>query len=152
MADELEKIQNHESDTLNALRQRLSQESDNDIPTTSIDKSNNTPTLRQKAESLLELPSLSPKDLIPKSTATKEEEARKKQSTQKVQAEIAKLKQQLGQRKHVNEVPEEVEKARESVIGCLRVKDRRPLDCWKEVETFKREVRRMEDKFVGDVL
>ena len=36
-----------------------------------------------------------------------------------------------------------VEKARQEVITCLRVNDRRPLDCWREVEDFKREVGRL---------
>jgi MICOS complex subunit MIC19 len=45
-----------------------------------------------------------------------------------------------------------VEKARGELVGCLRLNDRRPLDCWREVEAFKREVGRLEEKFVGGVL
>ena len=45
-----------------------------------------------------------------------------------------------------------VEKARQEVITCLRVNDRRPLDCWREVEDFKREVGRLEQRFLGKVM
>lgn len=69
-----------------------------------------------------------------------------------MQSEIEALKKKLSERKTLKELPKELERARESVVGCLRLNDRRPLDCWKEVEAFKREVRRMEEKFVGDVL
>ncbi len=41
---------------------------------------------------------------------------------------------------------------RQNVISCLRLNDRRPLDCWKEVEAFKREVRKMEESYVASVL
>jgi MICOS complex subunit MIC19 len=38
------------------------------------------------------------------------------------------------------------------VISCLRINDRKPLDCWKEVEIFKREVRKMEENYVSSIL
>lgn len=41
-----------------------------------------------------------------------------------------------------------MEKAREELVACLRTNDRRPLDCWQEVEGFKREVGRLERKFI----
>ena len=46
----------------------------------------------------------------------------------------------------------EVEMAKEKVVQCLRVNDRRPLDCWREVEGFKREVGRLERGFLGRVV
>ena len=72
-----------------------------------------------------------------------------------VQKEVAALKQKLEQRKKVVEVEkldESVQKAREDVINCLRENDRRPLDCWKEVETFKEQVRKLEEKWVEKVV
>ena len=45
-----------------------------------------------------------------------------------------------------------VEKAKEDMVSCLRKNDRRPLDCWKEVEVFKREVGRLERGYLGKVL
>merc|ERR1712000_784067 len=80
------------------------------------------------------------------------EEARKKITAAKVQQEIEKLKQTLGQRKVLKELPNEVESARQDVISCLRINDRKPLDCWKEVEVFKRAVRQMEENYVASVL
>jgi len=43
---------------------------------------------------------------------------------------------------------EETKKTREELVNCLRVNDRRPLDCWGEVERFKEVVRRREGGFV----
>ena len=48
------------------------------------------------------------------------------------------------------EVDKDVAKAKEDVTKCLRLNDRRPLDCWKEVEKFKAEVGRLEKKFVDN--
>lgn len=81
-----------------------------------------------------------------------EDKQRKAQSSQKVLEEIDRLKKELGQRKVLKELPKELEHARNAVVACLRVNDRRPLDCWKEVEVFKREVRRLEGEFVSKVL
>lgn len=83
---------------------------------------------------------------------SEEEQKAKEQTSQKVLDEIERLKKELGQRKVLRELPKELERAREGVIACLRVNDRRPLDCWREVEAFKREVRRLEGDFVSKVL
>lgn len=69
-----------------------------------------------------------------------------------MQEEIAKLKRTLSERKVLKDLPPDVEKARNAVVSCLRVNDRRPLDCWREVEVFKSEVRKLEEKFVRDML
>lgn len=45
-----------------------------------------------------------------------------------------------------------VESARGDVIKCLRGNDRRPLDCWREVEAFKDGVRRLEGSWVESVV
>ncbi|KAJ9635472.1 hypothetical protein H2199_008475 [Coniosporium tulheliwenetii] len=65
-----------------------------------------------------------------------------------VSKEIAELKKKLEGRKRLEKADPSVEKAREEVVRCLRVNDRRPLDCWQEVENFKREVGKMERRFV----
>lgn len=65
-----------------------------------------------------------------------------------VQQEIMDLKAKLEARKQLEKTSPEVEKARESVRNCLRKNDRRPLDCWEEVEMFKAEVGKMEKAFV----
>lgn len=65
-----------------------------------------------------------------------------------VQQEIMDLKAKLEARKQLEAPSPEVEKARENVRNCLRKNDRRPLDCWEEVELFKAEVGKMEKAFV----
>lgn len=68
-----------------------------------------------------------------------------------VQKEIMSLRAKLDARKKVEQVSPEVEKAREGLVQCLRAKDRRPLDCWREVEMFKAEVGKLERGFVERV-
>ena len=69
-----------------------------------------------------------------------------------VQNDVKELKKKLEQRKKLAAVDEGVEKAKSEVVKCLRANDRRPLDCWKEVEDFKREVRRLEGVWVEKVV
>lgn len=75
-----------------------------------------------------------------------------KPSRQTVSKEIEQLKKKLEARKKVREIPASVEAARGEVVRCLRENDRRPLDCWKEVEAFKEEVRRLEKDWVQKVV
>lgn len=72
-------------------------------------------------------------------------------SRQAVSKEVEALRAKLDGRKKVRELPESVETARSEVVRCLRENDRRPLDCWKEVEAFKEEVRRLEKDWVDKV-
>ena len=71
-----------------------------------------------------------------------------------MQKEIEKLREKLKERKLREDVvnDKKVESAREEVVKCLRVNDRRPLDCWREVEAFRREVGRLEGEFLGRVM
>ncbi|PGH08660.1 hypothetical protein AJ79_05942 [Helicocarpus griseus UAMH5409] len=73
-------------------------------------------------------------------------------SSAQVQQEISALKEKLAERRKVRELDEGVEKAREEVVRCLRGNEKRPLDCWQEVEGFKREVGRLERKWVENVV
>ena len=65
-----------------------------------------------------------------------------------VEKEIMDLRQKLESRKKVEKVSPDVEKAKENLVSCLRTNDRRPLDCWQEIETFKAEVGKLEKEFV----
>ncbi|KAK5654393.1 hypothetical protein OQA88_7302 [Cercophora sp. LCS_1] len=65
-----------------------------------------------------------------------------------VSKEVEALRAQLDERKNVRQLPDSLEAARSEVVRCLREHDRRPLDCWKEVEAFKEEVRRLEKGWV----
>ena len=75
-------------------------------------------------------------------------------SRAKVQEDIEKLKGKLKERQLKEDIMKDgdINKAKEKVVACLRLNDRRPLDCWKEVEVFKKEVGRLEGAFLGRVL
>ena len=73
-------------------------------------------------------------------------------SSHAVSKEVEALRTKLEGRKKVRELPEAVETARSEVVRCLRENDRRPLDCWREVERFKEEVRRLEGAWVDKVI
>jgi MICOS complex subunit MIC19 len=150
--EELEKIQKSESGRLEEVRRKIVEESKELAP--GKEGKGGQEGKEKGQQSLLELSNISAKDLLPSKLTgeSAEEKARKEASTQKVQAEIERLRKELGQRKVVKELPKDVEKAREGVISCLRLNDRRPLDCWKEVEVFKREVRKMEEEYVRRIL
>lgn len=70
----------------------------------------------------------------------------------KVSKEIEALRARLDERKQVKELPEGVEAARSNVVRCLRENDRRPLNCYEEVEKFKEEVKRLEKGWVDKTL
>jgi altered-inheritance-of-mitochondria protein 13 len=69
-----------------------------------------------------------------------------------VQNDVKELRKKLEQRKRLADVDEGVEKAKSEVVRCLRENDRRPLDCWKEVERFRDEVRRLEGVWVEKIV
>ncbi|KAM5346768.1 hypothetical protein ACJ41O_009773 [Fusarium nematophilum] len=69
-----------------------------------------------------------------------------------VSKEVDAMRQKLEERKQVRPLPENVEGARNEVIKCLRENDRRPLDCWQEVENFKTEVKKLEKSWVEKVV
>ena len=69
-----------------------------------------------------------------------------------VKEEIESLRSKLAERRKIRELEPSVEKARESVVSCLRENDRRPLDCWQEVDAFKKEVAKMERSWVEKII
>ncbi|EEH16401.2 hypothetical protein PABG_06488 [Paracoccidioides brasiliensis Pb03] len=73
-------------------------------------------------------------------------------SSARVRQEISSLSAKLAERRKVRELDEGVEKARGDLVRCLKGNERRPLDCWREVEGFKREVGRLEKKWVESVV
>jgi altered-inheritance-of-mitochondria protein 13 len=68
-----------------------------------------------------------------------------------VSKEVEELRRKLEERKKLRSLPDSVEGARNEVIRCLRDNDRRPLDCWQEVENFKAEVKKLEKSWVDKV-
>lgn len=73
-------------------------------------------------------------------------------SRKEVSKAIEDLRGKLEERRKVRPLPDSLESARGEVVRCLRENDRRPLDCWREVEAFKEEVRRMEKGWVDKVV
>jgi altered-inheritance-of-mitochondria protein 13 len=73
-------------------------------------------------------------------------------SRDSVANEIEQLRSRLDGRRKLAELDEGVSKAKADVVGCLRLNDRRPLDCWQEVDAFKREVAKMEQAFVDRIV
>lgn len=73
-------------------------------------------------------------------------------SNASVSKEVAELKAKLERRKKLDGQDPAVDKAKESLVQCLRNNDRKPLDCWGEVEAFKLEVAKLEQKFVDRAL
>ena len=75
-------------------------------------------------------------------------------SRQSVQKEIEILKAKLQSRREREGIvgDKAVERAKRDLVKSLRTNDRRPLDCWKEVETFQAEVGRLEKDFLGRVM
>lgn len=124
---ELEKLRAQEIQNFNKISETLSEE------------------IQQPSE-----PSLVEKiqDATSSSSTLAEKQRQKDMSRDSVTKEIERLKAKLEQRKKLEQADADVTKAKEAVVECLRTHDRRPLDCWKEVEAFKHEVGRLEKEFV----
>ena len=73
-------------------------------------------------------------------------------SRDSVLKEIDRLRNKLESRRKLAALDDTVERAKSEVVNCLRINDRRPLDCWKEVEGFKAEVAKLERSFVDKVV
>ncbi|CAI6339533.1 unnamed protein product [Periconia digitata] len=131
LTDELEKLREKEAQNLSELSKNLSGESEQ-------------PTDPSLTESLTEKIS----DATSSSATLAQKQKQREMSNASVTKEIEALKKKLDARKKLEQADPAVNKAKEDVANCLRTHDRRPLDCWKEVETFKKEVGRLEKDFV----
>ncbi|KAF1358963.1 hypothetical protein EJ07DRAFT_121825 [Lizonia empirigonia] len=107
-------------------------------------------TLSGEDEAQQSEPSLAEKlaDATCSSSTLAEKKRQQEMSRTSVTKEIEQLRAKLEQRKKLEQADADLNKAKEDLVTCLRMNDRRPLDCWKEVETFKREVGRLEKEFV----
>lgn len=124
---ELEKLRDEETQNFTKYSETLSGES----------QESSKPSLVEKLS-----------DAASSQSTLDEKQRQKDMSRDIVTKEIEQLRSKLGNRKKLEQVDAELEKAKEAVVSCLRTHDRRPLDCWKEVETFKKEVGRLEKEFV----
>lgn len=84
----------------------------------------------------------------PPSTPSQPAPADSGRSHDSVNKEIMDLRAKLDARKKVEKASPAVEQAKEKLVQCLRTNDRRPLDCWQEVEMFKAEVGKLEQAFI----
>ncbi|KAF2753365.1 DUF1690-domain-containing protein [Pseudovirgaria hyperparasitica] len=128
VAAELEKLQSQASSALKSAQESISKEEP------SADSSS---SLTEKLS-----------DAVTSKSTLDEKERQKNMSSNTVSKEIDQLRKTLDARKKLEKPDEAVEKTKESLVHCLRVNDRRPLDCWQEVEAFKKEVGRLERDFV----
>jgi altered-inheritance-of-mitochondria protein 13 len=89
-------------------------------------------------------------DATSSSSALAEKQKAKDMTRDIVTREIEALKKKLESRKKIfpHEIDPALNKAKEDVVTCLRLNDRRPLDCWQEVENFKTAVDRQAKEFV----
>ena len=128
VTDELQRLADEESTRLAELTKAASAEVDASPPNSAADSD---PTLLDKLSG---------------------EAARKTRlqqlSRESVSKEIAELRRKLDARKRLEQPDPGVERAKNELVTCLRMHDRRPLDCWREKEEFKRQVGRLEREFV----
>ncbi|KAJ5305743.1 hypothetical protein PENANT_c015G03968 [Penicillium antarcticum] len=88
----------------------------------------------------------------PQEPAAAQPVAKRDVSRNAVAAEIEQLRTKLDGRRKVADLDDGVAKAKSDVVSCLRLNDRRPLNCWEEVDAFKREVARLEAAFVDRIV
>ena len=95
-----------------------------------------------------------PKDLPDTTPSASPTNPKNDLSRTEVQKSVDELRRKLENRRLKEDIVNDkaVEKAKTELVACFREKDRRPLDCWREVEAFKREVGRLEGAFVSKIL
>ncbi|ODM14392.1 putative altered inheritance of mitochondria protein 13, mitochondrial [Aspergillus cristatus] len=150
VAKELERLREREQKTLADIEQRLAEVKDTAATATAT----STPNISHTPGSLdLDAPRIpfAGREYTPVA-APVDRPINRDLTRTAVQTEIDQLREKLDGRKKLIEVGENVERARSDVASCLRLNDRRPLDCWKEVEGFKREVAKLEETFVDRVV
>lgn len=164
VAQELQRLRAREQQTLAEIEKRISESKD----TTSLPISAATAPLAPStsgypAGSLnLDAPRIPfagrhhdpvPTVAAPQETAAAAQPVVKRDiSRDSVAAEIEQLRSKLDGRRKLVELDDGVSKARADVTSCLQLNDRRPLNCWEEVDAFKREVARMEAAFVDRIV
>ncbi|KAH8431606.1 Mic19 family protein [Aspergillus melleus] len=156
VSQELERLREREQQTLAEIEKRLSEVKDTGS-SSSAGLSPATPNVSHPPGSLnLDAPRIpfagreyAP---VPPVAADEAKPVNRDISRESVNEEIEELRARLEGRRKLVELDSGVEKAKADVVSCLRLNDRRPLDCWKEVEGFKKEVARLEEAFVDRVV
>ncbi|PLN81699.1 DUF1690-domain-containing protein [Aspergillus taichungensis] len=156
VAQELERIRAREQQTVAEIEKRIAQAPEN-IPA----PSSSTTTYSYPAGSLnLDAPRIpfagretdAPAVDAAAAAASQGQPINRGLTRDVVNEDVQRLRERLEGRRKLVELDDDLVKAKEDVVSCLRLNDRRPLDCWKEVEGFKKEVARMEQAFVDRVV
>ncbi|KAJ5932036.1 hypothetical protein N7516_006525 [Penicillium verrucosum] len=164
VAQELQRLRAREQQTLAEIEKRISESKDTtSLPVTAATAPLAPSTSGYPAGSLnLDAPRIPfagrhhdpvPTVAAPQETAAAAQPVVKRDvSRDSVAAEIEQLRSKLDGRRKLVELDDGVAKARSDVTSCLQLNDRRPLNCWEEVDAFKREVARMEAAFVDRIV
>jgi altered-inheritance-of-mitochondria protein 13 len=160
VAQELERLHAREKQTLAEIEKKLSEVKDSALPVTAATAPIASSSSGYPAGSLnLDAPRVpfagrehEPSPVFTAPAAAPQAVAKRDISRDSVASEIEQLRSRLDGRRKLAELDEGVEKAKADVVGCLRLNDRRPLDCWQEVDAFKREVAKMEQAFVDRIV
>ncbi|KAF7592082.1 hypothetical protein BBP40_000687 [Aspergillus hancockii] len=149
VAQELERLREREQQTLTEIEKRIAESKDNAPSSVS-----STPNVSYPAGSLdLDAPRIpfAGREYTP-APVVSAQPINRDVSHKSVNSEIEELRAKLEGRRKLVEIDESVEKAKSNVVNCLRLNDRRPLDCWQEVDAFKKEVAKLEEAFVDRVV
>ncbi|KAJ5542631.1 hypothetical protein N7461_008634 [Penicillium sp. DV-2018c] len=167
VAQELERIRAREQQTLADIEKRIAESKDttSPLPVTAATAPLAPSTTGYPAGSLnLDAPRIPfagrEHDALPAFTAPAEQSAsasaaqpaKRDISRDSIAAEVEQLRNKLDGRRKLMELDDGVSKARSDVTACLQLNDRRPLNCWEEVDAFKREVARLEAAFVDRIV
>ncbi|KAJ5699086.1 hypothetical protein N7462_001091 [Penicillium macrosclerotiorum] len=163
VAQELQRLREREQQTLAEIEKRLAEVKDTgSLPVTAATAPVATSSSGYPVGSLnLDAPRIpfagreyeaAPVFAAPQETPAAQPIVTRDISRNEVMSEIDQLRSRLDGRRKLAELDEGVAKAKADVVGCLRLNDRRPLDCWKEVDAFKREVAKMEAAFVDRIV
>lgn len=163
VAEELERLRQREQQSLEEIERRVAEALPNRnvpskpsptaaLPVGSLDLDAPRIPFAGREYDAPSFPIVSPTPAPPEPTYSQPTPTDVDPSRETVLKEIERLRGKLESRKKLADLDENVERARADVVRCLRLNDRRPLDCWKEVEQFKQEMAKMERSFVDRVV
>ncbi|KAJ5325880.1 Protein of unknown function DUF1690 [Penicillium brevicompactum] len=163
VAQELQRLREREQQTLAQIEKRIAESKD----TTSLPITAATAPLAPSSSGYpegslnLDAPRIPfagrhhdpvPTYAAPQESAAPAAPVKRDVSRDSVAAEVEQLRTKLDGRRKLTELDDGVAKARSDVTSCLQLNDRRPLNCWEEVDAFKREVARLEAAFVDRIV
>ncbi|KAI5305346.1 DEAD-box type RNA helicase [Ascosphaera pollenicola] len=162
VAQELERIQKREAQTLADLEKRLGE---SNSPAEVNETSKQVPALPELTLESPRIPFAGPGNfreveaLAAKGgLATETTDAAnattpyRSLTSQSLSQQITDLKTRLAARPGARELDPTVQESRQELVNCLKSNDKRPLLCWEQVEQFKEQVSRLQQKWVDKVV